>query len=735
MAPIKSSLARTVGKFLGVYRNDDLVLNSSVISNRFIAVQTDFITGSGGVVEAGISSDGYKYHTFTSPGSFTWTGGDTNSSIEFLIVGGGGAGGWGRTGGGGGAGQLIQSINYAIPSNEPRTISITVGTGGNIHNGSPLAPGNGGNTIVSHPTGIVTALGGGCGGSDNPSTATDTIGVRTDCGSFGGSRSNSTVPDFTFPSPNWPQYHGFGGASNNEYAYANVGVTTIALGAHGAAPSATGVNQFGGSGGGGAFASGIQGGGNTNEFSIPAPNVYTLPNGYYAKADTSTMSHGGAGGDGLRLYTYRAANILPPSSPLYTGLNEVEGYFAGGGGGGQCSPYPSDLTATSPGGRGGGASGGRPGNETTVPGMDGTGGGGGGGGEGPSSDSEDGGASPGGDGICVIRYKENVSQVSGGSIFNDSSSTFHLFTESGMFDVPATDPHIGSSFNVLVVGGGGGGGSYNGSGGGAGGRVTASGTLAAGRMGVVVGKGGHHAIDFWSNRPQGTPGNNLVRGPRACNGEDSFLLNSDDVGLPAASYVAGGGGFGGCNAPDRDGGDGNLHPAPYSGSGGGASDSGTGGSGHQDGGSSSSPAAGGGGGGSAGGGYDTSSSNAGNGGDGDKTPWIPDNLPNFFGQPGPTSGMWHCGGGGGGARPGSSGGSGGNNPTKTSRYAGGGIGRASVPDYGTHASQHAKYASGGGGGGAMGGPSTINTNGNYLLYSSGIGGHGAPGVVVIQYTT
>ena len=33
-----------------------------------------------------------------------------------------------------------------------------------------------------------------------------------------------------------------------------------------------------------------------------------------------------------------------------------------------------------------------------------------------------------------------------------------------MFDVPSSDPHIGSSFNVLVVGGGGGGGTYNGGG-------------------------------------------------------------------------------------------------------------------------------------------------------------------------------------------------------------------------------------------------------------------------------
>ena len=40
-------------------------LNSSVISNRFISGQTDFIEGSE-VVTAGISSDGYKYHAFTS---------------------------------------------------------------------------------------------------------------------------------------------------------------------------------------------------------------------------------------------------------------------------------------------------------------------------------------------------------------------------------------------------------------------------------------------------------------------------------------------------------------------------------------------------------------------------------------------------------------------------------------------------------------------------------------------
>ena len=738
MSPIKSSLARSVGKFLGVYRNDDLVLSSSVISSRFIAPQTDFITGSGGVVSAGISSDGYRYHTFISDGTFSWTGGDTNSAIEFLLVGGGGAGGWGRVAGGGGAGQVLQSINYAIPSDEPSTISITIGAGGNVTNSTPQAPGNGGNTTLSHPTGIVTALGGGAGGtdldySDSPNYV---IGISTNVASHGGTRGNEPIVDGSFPSPVWPQYHGFGGASNNVYPYATVGMTTSNIAAHGAAPSSTNTDQHSGGGGGGAFGAGIQGGENAGEFGV-APTVYSLPNGFYAKPATVTSAHGGAGGDGLRLYTYRAANILPPSSPLYTGLNEIGGYYGGGGGGGHISPYPNAENARNPGGRGGGASGGWEQNTTTVQGFDGTGGGGGGGGKGPSTPTEDAGASPGGDGICVIRYKENVSQVSGGSIFNDSGSTFHVFTESGMFDVPSSDPHIGDSFNVLVVGGGGGGGCYNAGGGGAGGRVTASGTLAAGRMAVVVGNGGHHAIDFWSNRPQGTPGNNLIRGPRSCNGEDSFLLTADDVGLPAATYIAGGGGYGGSNAPDNAGGNGNHHPAPYSGSGGGSADNGTAGSGVYDGGGApGQPAAGGGGGGSGGAGQDTQSpADGGNGGAGTKTPWIPSNLPDLCGQPGPSAGMWHCGGGGGGARNPQPGGSGGNHPTKTSSYAGGGVGQAPVPDYSTVSTKDAKYASGGGGGGGAGGPAVIDTNEPYLTFASGIGGHGAPGVVIIQYTS
>ena len=74
-------------------------------------------------------------------------------------------------------------------------------------------------------------------------------------------------------------------------------------------------------------------------------------------------------------------------------------------------------------------------------------------------------------------------------------------------------------------------------------------------------------------------------------------------------------------------------------------------------------------------------------------------------------------------------------PTEGSGYAGGGAGRASVPNYDAVASLHAKYASGGGGGGGVGGPNVIDSSGTYLTRANGLGGHGAPGVVVISYTT
>ncbi|MDA7712488.1 hypothetical protein N8828_00615, partial [bacterium] len=68
--------------------------------------------------------DGYKYHTFTSSGTFTVISG--SYPAECLIVA-GGAGGGGSHGGGGGAGgyRTDEEIMYG-----PTTYSVVVGAGG-----------------------------------------------------------------------------------------------------------------------------------------------------------------------------------------------------------------------------------------------------------------------------------------------------------------------------------------------------------------------------------------------------------------------------------------------------------------------------------------------------------------------------------------------------------------------------------------------------------------------------
>ena len=68
-------------------------------SNPFLG-----FSATGGNVSALAPGNGYKYHTFTSPGTFSVASG--NGSVEILVVGGGGGGGLCH-GGGGGAGGLV----------------------------------------------------------------------------------------------------------------------------------------------------------------------------------------------------------------------------------------------------------------------------------------------------------------------------------------------------------------------------------------------------------------------------------------------------------------------------------------------------------------------------------------------------------------------------------------------------------------------------------------------------
>jgi hypothetical protein len=65
MAPIKSSLARTVSRLLGVSKDTDLSLRGDVQNTRFKFVP---VSATGGTTSE--PGNGYKYHFFTSNGNF-----------------------------------------------------------------------------------------------------------------------------------------------------------------------------------------------------------------------------------------------------------------------------------------------------------------------------------------------------------------------------------------------------------------------------------------------------------------------------------------------------------------------------------------------------------------------------------------------------------------------------------------------------------------------------------------
>ena len=115
-----------------------------------VAGPTSSFSASGGnIADALAPGNGYKYHTFGSPGSFI-----SNSpvTVDILAVGGGGAGGGF---GGGGAGAVVYATNYSLSSG---TYNITVGNGGVFTSPQTLAPLKGQDTLFGS---IITAGGGG----------------------------------------------------------------------------------------------------------------------------------------------------------------------------------------------------------------------------------------------------------------------------------------------------------------------------------------------------------------------------------------------------------------------------------------------------------------------------------------------------------------------------------------------------------------------------------------------
>ena len=372
MAPIKSSLARTVGKLLGVQKDTDLSLRGHVQSIR--KVPSIKVTASGGNLSDALApGNGYKYHTFSSPGNFTVTAGSGDEGIvEVLVVAGGGSGSSTNIAGGAGAGGVVLATGYQV---EPGTYPVSVGAGGvspAFSGDNPTRTGNPGNDSYFGPSGArLTAKGGGGGGNSYTNTPGGQAG-----GSGAGGGANS---------PPYP----FGNATN-----AQPGPATQPGQTHTGAPGTiTNYGNNGGTGGGGpggpylAGAGGGGAGGAGNSMTWPQPSG-------------GNPSVGGAG-QPFPTFAYPLAFPGPNASTLGPNSPNNSHYAGGGGGGRHIAGGASAQPGPTVGGVGGGGKGGNGrsdhGGYAGEDGVDYLGGGGG-----DANGYEPGG--DGGDGIVIVRY-------------------------------------------------------------------------------------------------------------------------------------------------------------------------------------------------------------------------------------------------------------------------------------------------------------------------------------------
>ena len=347
MSPFKSSAGRQLGKMLEGFKSSDIGKGFGSGGSGGSAQAT------GGEVLLGTSYvDGnrtYKYHYFTSPGSFIMPNkalfdGDT----DVLVVAGGGSGG-NRSGGGAGAGGVAVGTNVSFPGNGQLSIPITVGNGGSVAGASESRGNNGQDSRFGdapEPYSFV-ARGGGFGGGD-----TGTAGGGGGSGG-GGHYSNpggSASQPGANPGKSWVVNYGNSGSTG-----------------HGAPQH----NSGAGGGAGGAAANG-------------------------------NASNRGQAGDGVLLNNWTVSRYMPTSDPYWPGISGLPGsHFGGGGGAGDYNPWtPQRMPANATNG-GGGIGGPSSGAGGGTAGKDGLGGGGGG------ACGTDSGpyAGRGGNGMVVVRYR------------------------------------------------------------------------------------------------------------------------------------------------------------------------------------------------------------------------------------------------------------------------------------------------------------------------------------------
>jgi len=225
----------------------------------WISVRRSFSATGGTTVDAG----GFRYHTFTSSGTFQITKGTT--TVEYLIVAGGGGGGFDVGGGGGAGGVVGGSASLGVAS-----YSVTVGAGGA---GAAAVSGNQASDGAASSFNSVTATGGGGAGSWQGANGRSG-------GSGGGGGGSNTLSA------------GSGGAGTAGQGFA---------GGNGTKNGYTGNNGMGGGGGGAGAAGGVASGGvGTSAYSTWGLATTTGQNVsgvvYYAGGGATADDGGGSAG-------------------------------------------------------------------------------------------------------------------------------------------------------------------------------------------------------------------------------------------------------------------------------------------------------------------------------------------------------------------------------------------------------------------------------------------------------
>ena len=260
------------------------------------AVVKSSFAATGGTIT---TSEGYRYHTFTSSGTLIVTKGSVVA--DYLIVAGGGGGG-GRAGGGGGAGgYLFGSTSISVGS-----LSIIVGAGGFA--GPPDAyAGYGANSVALG----FTAIGGGrSAGGDNFAGSAGGSGGGGSYNGAGG--AGTTGQGFAGGGSTATNYNNGGGGGASEVGETG---TSSYIGSGGDGKQWLNGTYYAGGGGGGGHApnsnqgyGGLGGGGDGGLYTTwdnGDPGVAnTGGGGGGATSQGSGTNTGGAGGSGIVIIRY-----------------------------------------------------------------------------------------------------------------------------------------------------------------------------------------------------------------------------------------------------------------------------------------------------------------------------------------------------------------------------------------------------------------------------------------------